>query len=464
VTVARAEQGTRALLFKDEILDRIAETANVAQFVSFAPGLPAQLRRSRIRGFERNTTFPSTAEAVGALLERSVERSVNVRSFHPAQPQSHDFVYGIGTVDEAVATVSRLAAAGLHTIVNETIDVNDGGVSGVSYGGVVEFAPEDTPRCVEKPGTAALPRTAALCLLETVYGFRPQLDYPHDTRVEFSLHPIKRGLRNDHTIVWEEEEAPPVELRADLLWPNRFSTFIGDKTFGLAVADSIGLPVPRTTAITRRIAPFTFGSPTGTGEHWLRTAPAEQAPGEFTTVHGWVDPFALLQREDGTGGRIAAVLAQEAVEAEYSGAVIATSDGDTIVEGVRGGGDAFMLGERGPEQLPQKVLKHVCDLYARASKALGPVRFEWVHDLGMAWILQLHKGSTATSGTVIVPGTPTAEHPFEVSRGLSELRTLVDEVAGTGAGIVLRGHVGVTSHFGDVLRRANVPARLEPLS
>jgi hypothetical protein len=281
-------------------------------------------------------------------------------------------------------------------------------------------------------------------------------------RVEFSLHPVRRGLRDDHTIIWEEQRGAPVELHADLVWPNRFSTFIGDKTFGLVVADSLALPVPLTTAITRRIAPFTFGSSTGTAEHWLRTAPAEQAPGKFTTVRGWVDPFAVLQREDPSGEWIAAVLAQEAVEAVHSGAVIATSAGDTIVEGVGGSGDAFMLGQRGPERLPRKVIKHVCDLYAQAFDSLGPVRFEWVHDGRTAWIVQLHKGATETSGTIIVPGVATFEHFFDVTKGLSELRMLVDEVAGTGAGIVLQGHVGVTSHFGDVLRRANVPARVEP--
>lgn len=463
MSVARAtEQETSTLHFKDEILDRIAETANVAQFVSFAPGFSVELRHSRIRGYERDARFASAAEAIGALLERSSERSVNVRSFDPAQPQSHEFIYGLGALDGAVANVSRLAALGLHTIVNETIDVHDGGVSGVSYGGIVEFAPEDTPRCVERPGTAALPRLAALRLFEAVYGFRPQLDYPHDLRVEFSLHPVRRGLRDDHTIIWEEQRGAPVELHADLVWPNRFSTFIGDKTFGLVVADSLALPVPLTTAITRRIAPFTFGSSTGTAEHWLRTAPAEQAPGKFTTVRGWVDPFAVLQREDPSGEWIAAVLAQEAVEAVHSGAVIATSAGDTIVEGVGGSGDAFMLGQRGPERLPRKVIKHVCDLYAQAFDSLGPVRFEWVHDGRTAWIVQLHKGATETSGTIIVPGVATFEHFFDVTKGLSELRMLVDEVAGTGAGIVLQGHVGVTSHFGDVLRRANVPARVEP--
>jgi hypothetical protein len=35
------------------------------------------------------------------------------------------------------------------------------------------------------------------------------------------------------------------------------------------------------------------------------------------------------------------------------------------------------------------------------------------------------------------------------------------EPAGTWNGIILLGHVGVTSHFGDLLRRARIPSRIE---
>ena len=51
----------------------------------------------------------------------------------------------------------RLAGEGYLTIVNETIDIHDGGISGVALAGIVEFAPDDTPRAVEQPGVAALP-------------------------------------------------------------------------------------------------------------------------------------------------------------------------------------------------------------------------------------------------------------------------------------------------------------------
>src|SRR5439155_1795669 len=123
-----------------------------------------------------------------------------------------------------------------------------------------------------------------------------------------------------HTVLWEEELTNPVELAPVVAWPNRFSRFVGDKTYGLLVADAVGLAVPRTTVITRRIAPFAFGTPTGTSETWIRTAPVEQVPGRFTTRHGWIDPFDLLQREDPAGTAIAAVLAQKGVEPSFSGA------------------------------------------------------------------------------------------------------------------------------------------------
>jgi hypothetical protein len=50
---------------------------------------------------------------------------------------------------------------------------------------------------------------------------------------------------------------------------------------------------------------------------------------------------------------------------------------------------------------------------------------------------------------------------FRVSDGLEPLRELVAEVAGIGEGIVLIGDVGVTNHFGDILRPAEIPSRLK---
>jgi hypothetical protein len=122
----------------------------VAQFVALRPeGGSPQQTYCRIAGHEPNELFLDPRAAVDALLACSSKGKVNVRSFMPDDPRSREFVYGLPTTDEAVATLRRLTAEGLHTIVNETIDISDGGVSGVVQGDTIEFAPDDTPRYVD---------------------------------------------------------------------------------------------------------------------------------------------------------------------------------------------------------------------------------------------------------------------------------------------------------------------------
>ena len=444
---------------KDELLSRLAAEANVAQFLSFGPGHGLQQRHSCIRGYPPGHRFADPATAVEALLAAAPAGSVNVRSFHARAAKGGPFSYGLTRRDDVLAVLRSRAGEGLHTIANETIDVDDGGVSGVALGGLVEFAPGDTPRAVERPGTVALGHGQALRLLETVYGFAPDLDDRPGERVEFSIHPLVAGFRRTHTVLWEREPVAPVRLTARLTWPNRFSRFLGDKAFGLLVADLLDLPVPATTVVGRRVAPFSFGRPTGSGERWLRTCPAEPVPGRFTTRRGWDDPFALLAAEDPAGTDLAAVLAQEGVAARWSGAAMPGAGGDLLVEGVEGFGDDFMGARAAPAALPDRVVADVRRLGARAAAAFGPVRFEWSHDGQTAWVLQLHLATVAASATTISPGTPARWHRFDPSLGLERLRDLIATV-GPGEGIELTGAVGVTSHAGDLLRRAAVPARL----
>jgi len=444
---------------KDEILDRLARRANVAQFVSFGPDL-AQ-RHAWLRGYPPNHRFGSPEEAVAALLSAAPEASVNIRSYEPHNPKSREFLYGIRSAEEAWAAVRRLGGEGLTTILNETVDVRDGGVSGVAYGGVLEFAPGDTPRCVEKPGAASLPRALGLRLLETVYHFLPVLPDRPGLRVEFSVHPLRRGVRHEHTILWEIETPGPAPAEARFAWPNLFSRHVGDKAFGLLIADAAGLPVPRTQVIPRDLAPFAFGAETGSAEIWLRTCPREQVPGFFTTRRGWLDPFRLLAEEDPAAELIASVLSQQGVEAKFSGALVAGPGGEPLVEGVAGRGDEFMLGRRAPEEIPPEIAGSLRSLYRRISGVLGPVRFEWAHDGARPWVLQLHRGLTATAGRVLFPGDAAHYHPLETAAGIDALRDLIARVQGTGEGIVLVGRVGVTSHFGDLLRRAQIPSRIE---
>jgi len=450
-------------LNKDEILDALAERGNVAQFVAFRPGHSGAPEQSfcRLIGLAPNMRFPNKREAIAALLERAPERSVNVRSFLPESPRSQEFIYGLKSVDDVLQALERLSTDGLHTIVNETVDVADGGVSGVAQGDVIEFSPDDTPRCVEKPGVASLPFELAAQLLETVYGFRPDLPR-ENARLEFSIHPRKRGTRGQHTLLWEYEENAPPAHGASMVWPNRFSRHIGDKAYGLLMAWLLGQKVPLTTVIGRRVAPFTFGHDTGSSENWTRTCPVEPEPGLFTTARGWLDPFALLNAEDPTGKRIASVLSQQAVPAQFAGAALSGSQG-LIVEGSMGDGDRFMLGIAPPVPLPAPVREQVKTLNDVLCRTLEAVRFEWVHDGVEPWIVQLHRGMTQSGGTAIVPGEASSWIPFEVRQGLEALRDLTRAIPAD-TGIELIGDVGFTSHIADVVRRSKVPTRIRPVT
>jgi hypothetical protein len=446
-------------LRKDEILDQLAERGSVAQFISYRPddhGVPL-MSFNRLAGTSANTQFSSMACAVEALFARSPEGTVNVRSYTPDSPRSREFLYGLQTIDDVIAAIRRLSSEGLHTIANETVNVADGGVSGVVQGGTVEFAPDDTPRCVEKPGVASLPFDLAIRMLSTVYGFVPELQ-GGKSRTEFSIHPLRRGTRQSHTLLWEQEENVGVTVDATMQWPNRFSRHIGDKAYGLLMAWMFGMSVPHTTVIPRRLAPFSFGTATGSHEIWTRTCPAEPRPGLFTTTFGWIDPFALLAKEDPDGTQIASLLSQAAVPAAYAGAGIVGPQG-LIVEGKAGAGDSFMLGVAPPEALPTSILADITGQFDELSRHFGAVRFEWVHDGSSPWLVQLHRGATGSSGSVIVPGD--AEHwvSFKVTHGLEELRALVERLP-KNSGIELVGEVGLTSHFADLVRKASVPTRI----
>jgi hypothetical protein len=446
--------------FKDAVLDRLAGDGNVAQFVSFSPDCRLQQRFSRVRGYPPNHVFESARSAVSSLLDASASLSVNIRSFHPLQPQANEFIYGLTDGGEVVLTLERIAGEGLHTIVNETIDIADGGVSGVILDDVIEFAPEDTPRAVEKPGIAAFSTDLGLQILEIVYGVAPRRPGP-GSRVEFSLHPLRTGYRGEHVILWESEKVDAVPPLNRISWPNRFSRFLGDKVFGLLIAHLFGFRVPETLAIPRKLAPFRFGTSPGTTEVWTRTSPPEPVPGKFTTRKGYVDAFKLIQQEDPSGQEIASVLVQRAVESRFAGAAATQAEGSPLIEGVAGTGEAFMQGAMPPTELPGELESEVRETSERLFASLGPVRFEWAHDLHHLWVLQLQASSEIFGGQTIYPGRAVVEHRFDVQEGLEALRSLAESLIGSGEGIVLAGSVGVTSHFGDVLRRARIPSRID---
>jgi hypothetical protein len=447
--------------FKDARLDQLTKFGNVAQFVSFGPDL--KQRFSRVSGFEPNHCFSDAREAVKTLLDRSPERRVNIRSFKPDDPQGHEFVYGIDSGDIAVEHLRRLTASGLWVIVNETVDVNDGGVSGVVHGNVMEFAPGETPRVVETGRIVSVSREVGDRLLQTVYGFIPTLPKEPELRIEFSIHPIRRGFGRENTIIWELQEVPADHLAAIPKWPNAFSEFIGDKVFGLLLADVVGLRVPRTTVMCRSLVPFAFGDSTGSDVKWLRTCPKTPEPGFFPTVRGWTDPFKLMQSVEGQE-RLSSIIIQDEVLARFSGALLTGRDSKAIIEGVIGFGDEFMLGRVGPSQLDTHLVSRLEELHALLVHYVGSTRAEWVFDGETIWVIQLQQEAAVSAGRTIVSGEVESELEFDVSRGLSGLRELIELAKGRPVGIKIIGNVGMTSHIADVLRRQKVPSRIVPKS
>lgn len=450
----------RHMLHKDIALDQLADIGNVAQYVALRPASGGHLiiSTSRIARREANQPFTSIEEAIRILLARSSEMAVNIRSYLPQDPRSREFVYRISDYTEILRHIKRLTEQGLHLIINETIDVEDGGVSGVIQGDVIEFAPDDTPRAVEKPGIASFPRAIGLALLRDVYGFDVNLPGAPMDRVEFSIHPRPRGWRQTHILLWEIEIDAGNRDAPTPSWPNRFSRHIGDKAFGLLMAQAQGAKVPHTLVIPRRVAPFSLGEATGSAEIWTRTCPQEPRPGLYTTVRGWVDPFKLLQTEDSLG-EIASVLAQHNVPAAYSGAAIVGENG-LIIEGHAGNGDGLMLGIVLPESLPKSVVSDVEATYMTLCGQLGPIRIEWVHDGSRVWIVQLHVGATRSDKEWLTRGDAAKWVAFNVAEGLTALRTFVGKIP-AGTGLILDGDVGLTSHIADVVRKWGGPAKIQ---
>jgi hypothetical protein len=465
-------------MLKDQKLDEFAQRGvNIAQFVSYGPD--GKKRYSRIRGTYPEGRFDSVEQALQAILHTGAPY-VNIRSFTPTTPDGNPFFMGRraqwASLTDAADVVRSLIRRGLYVIVNEDIDINDGGFSGVVMGEIAEFAPQDTPRCVDRKGEprcAVMNRGLMEKLVLAVYGRRIGFPYSRNHRIEFSVHPGPVGYLRGPLLMWQEEaiERGTGPSGVTPRWPNRYSIAMGDKAYGLLMAHLHGLSVPFTRVTGRLIPPFEFGEHTNDGNtRWMRTAPRTQQPGKFTTMASWTDPFALIQREDPDGSGIAAILEQDNVSTErggWSGAAITQADGTLLVEGRHGRGDGFMVGSESPTDLPVAVIDAVTRVWEQARIDFGPIRFEWVYDRDhTVWVVQLHAGASDSVGDIIYPGEPTQSwQRYDVVGGLEGLRQLVGRISTSrfpgNTGIVLVGNVGITSHFGDLLRRAKIPSRLE---
>ena len=458
-------------LLKDDKLAFMYEKmdCNIARYVSIAPDMSI-----RYVNIDADYVYKGNLKnCILDLIESSNSKSVNIRSFSLESMKGHSLVYGKQDyeIDEILNVIQKNCNENKYSIINETIDVNDGGVSGVILGNIIEFAPNDTPKCVEKPDICFLEKNMGMHLLKTVYGFEPDCDFSESYRVEFSLHPHREGLRKSHTIIWEYEKFKEYEYDIKIKWPNKFSRFIGDKPFGLIIADYLGFNVPYTTVISRNVPPFSFGQETGLKEKWIRTAPIVKEPGKYYTGDKWTDPFVLMQKEELKGDNqinIASILSQSAVEAVYSGgAIIGENQASDVIEGVAGKGDNFMVGTEYLDILPDNLLIKLKVLLNEIRKyhyLLGDVSIEWVFDGTKIWLVQLNQIKEKGLGTTIVVGEPTKYEKFYVEDGLEQLRSKINAIKGRDIGIELIGDVGLTSHFGDVLRHANIPSFISKIS
>lgn len=467
---------------KDASLDWLAERVNVAQFSAFmrsANGRPRQTY-SRILGETPNRRLPNIRDTVELLLTRSSDRMVNVRSFKPHDSQAKPFSYGLKTIEDVLGVVNQRFDEGLRVIVNETIDIHDGGFSGVAENGFCEFSPDDTPRCVEVPGFCRLSIEWTEKVIQIIYGSKTDLSLGRKQRLEFSIHPRPRGWRHSKTIGWELGASQTPSGKSEIHWPNRFSRFLGDKTFGLLLAFLSNEPVPLTTVFHRGLSrQFSFGSKTGMADVWVRTSPRDQSldAGKFSTVHGWAPPLELLQQQErkatllrdvDTGKRVLAfklpsVLVQAAVKPEFSGKTITEVNKYgkhiAISNGTKGKGDAYMRGDS-VRPLSNALELEVDKVHRRLMRRFGPVEFEWVYDGERIWVVQLHQGVAPGSGDILVPGNPKKWVYVDAKIDLEALRLIVKRLDPE-SGIMIQGRIGLTSHKADILRRTGFPARVD---
>lgn len=443
-------------MLKDDVLaDLVKQNYNVAQFFSLSPS--GELRHCFIR--DECPPNPSLDYLIDTLLEQVP--SVNIRCFKPSGTSGLPFLYGLTSREMVKAHIEDfLRADDYYLIINETIDVNDGGVSGVILGDLVEFTPKDTPRGVEKSGSCSLSFRDACRLFDRVYDYRSLSHLrKNGHRVEFSIHPGPVGVLNQRHVTWEVSPSAesPTPRHA---WPNNFSRLLGDKAYGLLLADLYGFNVPRTTVVPiDSVPPFAFGSvPDHQARHlYTRPAPSKPLPGQLDTTFGVNTQAALSDVAVESGG---SVLIQTGIRPKWSGACQPGIETTHTIEGVKGEGGKFMLGAQAPEQLSSGEYSQIWATADLLTKHFGPVRFEWVIDpAGTVWIVQLQQAVTRSSHDVIVEGTVDEYITFDVSRGLEELRMVVQNLAPR-QGIKLHGDVGVTSHLGDVLRRESVPSKI----
>ena len=484
--------------YKDEVLVALAASCNVAQFVSYGPDKIQ--RHNCICGHKIDELIAMPAiEIASLLLSKSIDHKLNIRSFRPAQWSGNPFITGLDDVDEICDHINDLTDKGYHVIVHEAIDVCDGGISCVLNNGYVEFVPDDTPRFVEKVSDLPIPSLTVkdfisflspvytgvktfqkLCVFGMVNNNHILFDCNKD-RVEFNLHPRPCGYKHYNITIWEidrsvSNDRSDCEIltprRSCFDWPNKFSQHIGDKVYGLLVANMLTDYVPRTIVHvrTKKVAPFMFGADTGTEELWTRTCPKVQVPGKYATVHKYADPYQLMNDEDPDNEVLTSCIVQTGVKAEWSGAYICDGYGKIAIEGTRSYGDEYMQGAK-KEELPHDVYSAVLDRGIRLAQKLHTnVRFEWVYDGYHVWVVQLHMGSVESDigRKIIYLNSAPRYIEYHPEDGLDSLRELIETIKQESvspwserSGICVVGNVGMSSHIADILRKERISSYIK---
>lgn len=105
-------------------------------------------------------------------------------------------------------------------------------------------------------------------------------------------------------------------------------------------------------------------------------------------------------------------------------------------------------------------VQKLCNNIRQYYNLLGEVSIEWVYDGNEIWVVQLNQIKVSSSKDYIVKGSPDKYIQFNAQDGLNSLRETINEIKGYNIGIEIIGNIGVTSHYGDLLRLANVPSRI----
>lgn len=441
-------------MLKDEKLFRLAKKYNVAQFVSFSPH-----GKQRFRAFNHIGSGADVSWTIDEMLKHF--DAICIRTFREDCESGNPFVFGVGNIDDALVQVNSFMSQGYHVILNEAISLEDNCSSGVWQDGLVEFAPQMTPRCVENEGCSSIPAKWAEKIFSILYGCENRLwnaqGSKHKRRFEFSIHANDVGYRKERLVVWEEGRgcASKMNLRSS----DPFSRWLGNKAAGLLYSWLAGVPVPRFCVFRRgqETPLFVAGENTGTAKSWTRSCPAERTPGKYSTVRGFCNPHELMEKD---GQDVVSAIVQDEVSAQYSGAGFCSGKYYNV-EGVSGFGDRFMAGEQKPDKLPSKIKHDVRDFMLGLREAIhSPVAVEWAHDGKKVWLLQLHLEDVGSRGAVVVPGEAIKWFAWKSSDGLEKLRSMAAWAKDNECGITLDGGVGLMSHAADIARQFRVPCRL----